>query len=228
MDYFNKMDGAGYVRASLLGMSQGISPIHDPLRLHPALHGVAQVGVWATQVSEASKEAGTLMRPLTDYGPLPFMGFAPHFLHHTLDHRLPIPSAFHPLGHKPVSGAGLAAPTPCSSASIHSSAFSPLPVKSAKVEVETSISVPASSSNIFSQSMLSIDTRNALFGGLSPPGMNSNVGMGEDRRDSPSPRGSHGSRDSPGHARDADTPNSMGEDGRALLCIPSRLQQPQT
>lgn len=177
-------------------------------------------------MSDGSKDASSLLRPLSDYTHLPLLPFANSpFLHPSLDPRVSFAhSAFHPLQHKPVSSSGLSLTTTptvtCSGAGLHGSAFSPLPAKCSKMEPDlphTSIACSVSSNNIFSHNILaSMDARNAFLGGLSPQGLGAgSTGIVDDcRRDSPSPRGSHGSRDSPGHARDADTPNSTGDEGR--------------
>lgn len=76
-------------------------------------------------------------------------------------------------------------------------------------------SIPCSSAGLFSPALLaSLDPRAAfLTGGGGGGGAGGGIGgVLDDRRDSPSPRGSHGSRESPGHARDTDTPNSTSDD----------------
>ncbi|KAK4295347.1 hypothetical protein Pmani_032085 [Petrolisthes manimaculis] len=208
--------GGGFVRAGLLGLTQGVS-LHDPLRLH-ALH---------TQASDSVKDGTTtsLLRPLTDYPHLPLLPFtAPPFLPPHLDPRLPFtPSAFHPLHthtHDP-TGPHIRTHDPHSKLpgppSLSGSAFSPLPAKTAKLEdgVCSTSSIPCSSAGLFSPALLaSLDPRTAfLTGGGGGGGGGGGIGgVLDDRRDSPSPRGSHGSRESPGHARDTDTPNSTSDD----------------
>lgn len=209
--------GGGFVRAGLLGLTQGVS-LHDPLRLHHALH---------TQASESVKDgssATSLLRPLTDYPHLPLLPFtAPPFLHPHLDPRLPFsPSAFHPLhshaheAHARAHDAHNKLPPP-PTASLSGSAFSPLPAKTAKMEDGgcSSSAIPCSSSGLFSPALLaSLDPRTAFLtgGGGGGGGGGGSMGVLEERRDSPSPRGSHGSRESPGHARDTDTPNSNSDE----------------
>ncbi|XP_050739370.1 E3 ubiquitin-protein ligase Rnf220-like isoform X2 [Eriocheir sinensis] len=215
MDYFNKMEaGGGFVRAGLLGLTQGVS-LHDPLRLHHALH---------TQASDSVKEGTTtsLLRPLTEYPHLPLLPFtAPPFLHPHLDPRLPFtPSAFHPLHthhephqrpHDPHSKL-----PPPHTPSLSGSAFSPLPAKSAKMEDTgcSTSSIPCSSAGLFSPALLaSLDPRTAFLAGGGGGGAGGGIGgVLDERRDSPSPRGSHGSRESPAHARDTDTPNSCTDE----------------
>ncbi|CAL4067533.1 unnamed protein product [Meganyctiphanes norvegica] len=221
MDYFNKMDGAGgFVRAGLLGLSQGVS-LHDPLRLHHALH---------SQSSGDMKDSGSgtgLLRPLSDYAHLPLLPFsAPHFFPHHLDPRLPFTSsAFHPLhaheAHARAHDAHAKLPPP-PTVSLSGSAFSPLPAKTAKLEgsdgpgssicpVSLSSSV---SSGLFSPALL------ASLGDHRTGFMSSAGGPSDDRRDSPSPRGSHGSRESPAHARDTDTPNSCSDEAKGRKARP--------
>ena len=175
-------------------------------------------------MSEAGKDSAALLRPLSDYHQIPLLPFtAPPFLHPQLDPRLPFsPSAFHPLhAHASklpavVSSCGLnssscsgtiSSSNSCNSSvtSLHGSAFSPLPAKCSKLDNDVS------SSSLFSHSNLlaTLEHRNPFLGGPSPPSITP-----EDRRDSPSPRESHGSRESPGHARDADTPTSTADENR--------------
>ncbi|KAL7633245.1 UNVERIFIED_CONTAM: hypothetical protein RMT77_016349 [Armadillidium vulgare] len=226
MDYFNKMDGAGgYVRASLLGLSQGMSPLHDPLRLHPALH---------SQITDAGKDGPGLLRPL-DYPHLPLLPFsAPPFLPPHLDPRFPFShSAFHSLHPKlptvPSSSSPLISTNSNSintsiasitgSPSLSGSAFAPLPPKVSKMDPETP--TPISSAGLFSHSVLlsSLDARNAFLGGRSPPLVPGGP-LSEERRDSPSPMGSHGSRESPAQAREASTPTSPGDEIRVRKTRP--------
>lgn len=205
------------MRAGLLGLTQGVS-LHDPLRLHHALHSQA------TESMKDGSSTTSLLRPLTDYPHLPLLPFtAPPFLHPHLDPRLPFsPSAFHPLhhpaheAHARAQDAHTKLPPPPTS-SLSGSAFSPLPAKTPKMEEGgcSTSAIPCTSSGLFSPALLaSLDPRTAFLtgGGGGSGGGGGGLGVLEDRRDSPSPRGSHGSRESPGHARDTDTPNSNSDE----------------
>ena len=173
----------------------------------------------SSDMKDSSSGTG-LLRPLSDYAHLPFLPFsAPHFFPHHLDPRLPFTSsAFHPLhaheAHARAHDAHAKLPPP-PTVSLGGSAFSPLPAKTAKLEggeggpgssicpVSISSSV---SSGLFSPALL------ASLGDHRTGPFMSSVSGSDERRDSPSPRGSHGS---PAHARDTDTPNSCRDEAKS-------------
>ncbi|KAK8385271.1 hypothetical protein O3P69_012239 [Scylla paramamosain] len=184
--------GGGFVRAGLLGLTQGVS-LHDPLRLHHALH--------------------TQNTPTCPFSPSPLHHFSTHTSIHACPSRPP-PSTHSTRTMTPIN----APTTPMANfhhphtPNLSGSAFSPLPAKTAKMEDSScSSSIPSSSSSLFSPALLaSLDPRTAFLSGGGGGG--GGIGVLDERRDSPSPRGSHGSRESPGHARDTDTPNSCSDE----------------
>ncbi|XP_076062316.1 E3 ubiquitin-protein ligase Rnf220-like [Oratosquilla oratoria] len=197
----------------------------DALRLQRPFTSVSEAKDLLPTLSSAS-----LLRPL-EYQGIPLLPFpTPPFLPHHLDPRLPFaPSAFHPLHHdKPFAG----------------SAFQP-PLKCSKPDGPDGVLPPHSTSSLLYPSSLlsSLDQRTKYLNGLSPGGggggLGGALGPGHgplsahhdealSRRESPSPRGSHGSRESPNGGgplgldhrgddcgRDTDTPNSCtSEEGR--------------